>query len=86
MTVSAATLCQSGHPYPLATEIARQINAGPSGNTVAAVNQLVASGLHGTAATELVKQITAGAITTAKLVAAGLPHELATQIKKTSGI
>lgn len=86
MTVSAATLCQSGMSYPAAIEIARQINAGPAGNTVAAVNQLVAVGVHGVAATELVKQITAGAVTTAKLVAAGLPHEVSTQIKKTSGL
>lgn len=86
MTVSADTICKSGVSYPLAIEIARQLNAGPSGNTVASTNQLVASGLNGTAATELVKQISAGAVTTAKLVAAGLPHEVSTQIKKTSGL
>lgn len=86
MTVSADTLCKSGLAYPVAIEIARQLNAGPSGNTVASTNQLVASGINGTAATELVKQITAGTVTTTKLVAAGLPHEVATQIKKTSGL
>lgn len=86
MTVSAATICQSGVAYPAAIEIARQINAGPSGNTVASKNQLVASGIVPSAAEELVKQISAGTVTTAKLVAAGLPHEVSTQIKKTSGL
>jgi len=86
MTVSAATICQSGVAYPLAIEIARQINAGPSGNTVASTNQLVASGLVPSAAKELVAQISAGSINTAKLVAAGLHHEVSTQIKKTSGL
>lgn len=86
MTVSAATLCQSGLSYPVAIEIARQLNAGPSGNTLASTNQLVASGIVPSAAKELVAQITAGVVTEAKLVAAGLPHEVSKQIKKTSGL
>lgn len=86
MTVSADTLCQSGIAYPLAIELARQLNAGAGGVNSSSVNKLVASGLNGSAATELVKQITAQSVSSAKLVAAGLPHEVSTQIKKTSGI
>ena len=86
MTVSADTLCRSGIAYPVAIEIARQINAGPSGNVPASTNQLVASGIVPSAAKELVAQITAGAVNTAKLVAAGLHHEVSSSIKKTSGL
>lgn len=86
MTVSAATLCQSGISYPVAIELARQVNAGPSGNAQASKNQLIASGIIPSAAEELVNQISAGVVNTAKLVAARLPHEVATQIKKTSGL
>jgi hypothetical protein len=86
MTVSADTLCRSGIPYPTAIELARQINAGPSATPVADTNKLVASGIVPSAAKELVAQISAGAVTSAKLVAAGLPHEVSIQIKKTSGL
>jgi hypothetical protein len=83
MTVSAATICQSGVSYPAAIEIARQMNAG-AGNT--SVNKLVASGIAPQKATELVRQIEAGAFDSHKLSMAGFPGELATQIKKTSGL
>ena len=86
MTVSAATICQSGVAYPVAIEIARQINAGPSGNTVASTNQLVAVGVVPSAAKELVRQITAQAFDSHKLAVAGFHPEAAVQMKKTSGL
>ena len=86
MTVSAATLCQSGISYPTATEIARQMNAGPSGNVLASTNQLVAVGIQPSAAKELVRQITAQSFDSHKLAIAGFHPEAAVQMKKTSGL
>lgn len=83
MTVSAATICQSGIAYPVAIEIARQMNAG-AGNGNA--NALINSGIVPQAATELAKQINAGAFDSHKLALAGFHPEGAVQIKKTSGL
>lgn len=82
MTVSAATICQSGISYPTAIEIARQMNLG-AGNT--SVNKLVASGIVPQAATALVAQIEANVFDSHKLALAGFHPEAAVQIKKTSG-
>lgn len=83
MPVSAATICQSGVSYPVAIEIARQMNAGVGNGNA---ERLVASGVAPQKATELAKQINAGAFDSHKLSVAGFPGELATQIKKTSGL
>lgn len=83
MTVSAATICQSGVSYPVAIEIARQMNAGAgSGNA----ERLVASGIAPQKATELARQINAGSFDSHKLSMAGWHGILATQIKTTSGL
>lgn len=83
MTVSAATICQSGIAYPTAIEIARQMNAGV-GNGDA--SKLVASGIPPQQATELARQINAGSFDSHKMSLAGFHGELATQVKKTSGL
>lgn len=83
MPVSAATICQSGVAYPVAIEIARQMNAGVGNGNV---NQLVASGIVPQAATELARQINAGAFDSHKLALAGFHPEASVQIKKTSGL
>jgi len=82
MTVSAATICQSGIAYPTAIEIARQMNAG-AGNANA--NQLVAVGVTPQAATELARQINANSFDPHKLAMAGWHPEAAVVVKKTSG-
>lgn len=82
MPVSAATICQSGVSYPVAIELARQMNAG-AGN--ANVNQLVACGIPPQAATELARQINADSFDAHKLALAGFHPEAAVQVKKTSG-
>lgn len=83
MTVSAATICQSGISYPTAIEIARQMNAGVGQGDA---NKLVSSGIAPQKATELARQINAGAFDSHKLSLAGFTGEIATQIKKTSGL
>lgn len=83
MPVSAATICQSGIAYPVAIEIARQMNAGVGfGNASLLVN----SGIAPQKATELAKQINAGAFDSHKLCVAGFPSHLADQMKRTSGL
>jgi hypothetical protein len=86
LTVSADTICKSGIAYPVAIEIARQMNAGAGGVTAASVNQLVASGIPPQAATVLVAQITAQVFNADALAKAGFHTEAAVQIKKTSGL
>ena len=83
MTVSAATICQSGVSYPTAIEIARQMNLG-AGNGNA--ERLVASGIVPQAATELARQINAASFDSHKLALAGIHPEAAVQVKKTSGL
>ena len=86
MTVSAATICQSGVAYPVAVEIARQINGGAGGVDATSVNKLVSCGINPAAATELVRQITAQVFDSHKLAIAGFHPEVAVQMKKTSGL
>ncbi len=83
MTVSAATICQSGVSYPTAIEIAAQMNGGAGAVNV---NKLVAAGIVPQAATELGRQITAGVFNSHLLSLAGFHGEAAVQIKKTSGL
>lgn len=83
MPVSADTLCQSGIAYPVAIEIARQMNAG-AGNGSA--NKLVAIGIPPQKATELAAQINAAVFDSHKLSLASWPAEIARSIKKTSGL
>lgn len=80
MTVSAATICQSGISYPQAIEIAKQMNAG-MGNA----SQLVNACIHPQAATELARQINAVSFDSHKLATAGFHPEASVQIKGTSG-
>lgn len=80
MTVSAATICQSGVSYPQAIEIAKQMNAG-----VGNASQLVNACIHPQAATELAAQINAVSFSAHKLALAGFHPEAAIQIKKQSG-
>lgn len=86
MTISADTICQAGVSYPTAIEIARQINAGAGGVDATSVNKLVASGIQPSAATELVRQITAASFDSANLANAGFAPEAAVQMKKGSGL
>ncbi|XUM19763.1 hypothetical protein ACRAVF_19040 [Bradyrhizobium oligotrophicum S58] len=86
MTVSADVICQSGVAYPTAIEIARQINAGAGGVNSASVNKLVACGIQPSAATELVRQITAQSFDSHKLQIAGFRPGAAVHIKKQSGL
>lgn len=86
MTVSAATICQSGMAYPCAIEIARQINAGAGGVDATSANKLIASGIQPSAAKELLRQITAQVFDSHKLAVAGFHPEAAVQMKKTSGL
>ena len=86
MTVSAATICQSGVAYPVAIEIARQINAGAGGVDATSVNKLVSCGINNSAAKELVAQITTQVFDSHKLAVAGFHPEAAVQMKKTSGL
>lgn len=86
MTVSADTICQSGVAYPVAVEIARQINAGAGGVNAASANKLVACGIVPSAAAELVRQITAQVFDSHKLAVAGFHPEASVQMKKTSGL
>lgn len=83
MTVSAATICQSGVSYPVAIEIARQMNAGVGNGNA---EKLVACGIAPQAATELARQINAGSFDSHKLALAGFHGEAAVQMKKTSGL
>ena len=86
MTVSADTICRSGLSYPVAIEIARQINAGAAGVNSASANKLVSCGIVPSAAKELVAQITAQVFDSHKLAVAGFHPEAAVQMKKTSGL
>jgi hypothetical protein len=83
MPVSADTICRSGVSYPVAIEIARQMNGGVGGGNV---NQLVAVGIAPQKATELVRQINAGSFDSHKLCMAGFSSHLADQMKRTSGL
>lgn len=80
---NANTLAQSGIPYPLAIEIARQMALGAGNGDVA---KLMTLGLGATHATELAKQINAGAFDSNKLAVAGWNSGIAKLIKDHSGL
>lgn len=84
MTVSANTICQIGIPYPVAVEIARQMNVGAS--TGGVVDRLVACGIGIMPATELAAQINAGVFSAHKLSLAMWNTEVAKTIKIASGL
>lgn len=84
MTVLASTICQIGIPYPVAVEIARQMNVGAS--TGGVVDRLVASGIPPMQAIELAAQINAGAFSAHKLALANWNTEAAKAIKIASGL
>src|SRR4051812_6069678 len=64
MPVSADELCRGGMSYPVAIEVARQMNAGVSGGDV---TKLMSLGIPGEQAKEIAKQINAGAFDSHKL-------------------
>lgn len=76
----AETLTQSGIPYPVAVEIARQMVAGV-GNTTNLMN----SGVSSMASTELVKQINAVSFSAHNLALATWNPSVAKAIKENSG-
>lgn len=80
---NANTLALSGIPYPLAIEIARQMALGAGNGSIA---PLMALGLGATHATELARQINAGAFDGHKLAVAGWNPAIAKLIKEHSGL
>jgi hypothetical protein len=83
MTVSADEVCRGGVPYPIAIEIARQMNAGTgNGNT----ERLISTGLAPESAKALAAQINASAFDSHKLAITGLGGNLATILKRVSGL
>jgi hypothetical protein len=83
MPVSADELCRGGMSYPVAIEVARQMNAGVSGGDV---TKLMSLGIPGEQAKEIAKQINAGAFDSHKLALTGVNPAAATMLKRTSGI
>jgi hypothetical protein len=69
--------------YPVAIEVARQMNAGVSnGNT----ERLTAVGIPGEQAKEIARQINAGAFDANKLALASVHPSVAGLLKRTSGL
>lgn len=83
MPVSADELCRGGMPYPIAIEVARQMNAGAGNGDV---NKLLTLGVPGEQAKELAAQINAGAFNEHKLAAATMNPVIAKTVKRTSGL
>lgn len=83
MPVSADELCLSGLSYPVAIEIARQMNAG-AGNGSAP--KLIVLGISPQVATEFAAQVNAAAFDSHKLARAGFNPALAHTLKRTSGL
>lgn len=83
MPVSADELCRGGMPYPVAIEVARQMNAGAGNGDV---KKLAAVGVPIEHAKELAAQINAGAFTDHKLALAGINPAIARTLKRTSGL
>jgi hypothetical protein len=70
-------------PYPVAIEVARQMNAGAGNGDV---RKLLAIGMPLEHAKELTSQINAGAFSESKLALAGINHSIARTLKRTSGL
>lgn len=83
MPLLADLVCRSNFSYPTAIEIARQMTAGVGSGSA---TKLVAAGVGVQSATELAKQINAGAFDSHKLALAGFPTSQAVALKKHSGI
>lgn len=83
MPVNPNDLVSAGISYPLAIEIARQMNAG-AGNGSAA--KLITLGIPPLAATELANHVNAGVFNADKLTAAGFHTPVAVLLKKVSGL
>ncbi|TPK16673.1 hypothetical protein FJ872_17885 [Mesorhizobium sp. B2-5-9] len=83
MPVSADELCRGGMSYPVAIEVARQMNAGLTNGSAA---KLMAVGMPGEQAKELARQINAGAFDSHKLALTNVNPALANTLKRTSGI
>lgn len=83
MAVNANELVAAGLAYPLATEVARQMNLGLTNGSAA---KLMALGLPMDQATELAKQINAGSFDSHKLALAHINPSLAHTLKRLSGL
>lgn len=81
MPVNADELCRGGMSYPVAIEVARQMNAG-SGN----VDRLMSAGMSGQQAKELAAQISGASFTSHKLAAASFNSTIAATLKRVSGL
>lgn len=68
-----------GLPYPVAVELARQIDGTPD------AAKLSRCGLPGPVAIELARQMTAHSGDEAKLVSSGIPPHIAKKLKTTIG-
>jgi hypothetical protein len=68
-----------GLPYPVAAELARQIDGTPN------AAKLSQCGIPGPVAVELVRQMTAHSGDEAKLVNSGIPPHIAKKLKSTIG-
>ncbi|RUX96156.1 MULTISPECIES: hypothetical protein [unclassified Mesorhizobium] len=83
MPVSADELCRGGMSYPVAIEVARQMNAGLTNGNAAS---LMAVGLPGEQAKEIARQINAGVFDGHKLAMTQVNPILAQTLKRTSGL
>ena len=83
MPVSADELCRGGMSYPVAIEVARQMNAGLTNGSA---DKLMAVGIPGEQAKEIAKQINAGAFDSHKLATAMVNPAIAHMLKRTSGL
>lgn len=80
---NADTLTQSGIPYPVAIEIARQMTAGVSNGNAA---RLMTLGVVPMQAVELASQINAAAFDSHKLTRSGWNPSIAKLLKDHSGL
>lgn len=83
MPVSADEICRGGLPYPVAIEIARQMNAGTS---AASADRLLSTGMAPAQAAALAAQIKAASFDSHKLAVTGISGNLAAVLKRVSGL
>ncbi len=83
MAVNANELVSAGLAYPLAVEVARQMNAGLTNGSAA---KLMAVGFPVEHAKELARQINAGSFDSHKLALAHINPSLAHTLKRLSGL